>query len=369
MKQANNNDRKEKLAFLYNFGLGEERDFFIENLSSLLSSGIPIVSAINAINEEMRSRRLKRITNNLAQDIDSGRSLSESLERTGLFSPHVYSLIRIGEKSGRLVENLKVIASEEKKERVLKSKLRSAAMYPLFVLVLTLFIGIGIAWFILPKLATVFSQLKVKLPVVTKILIDFGLFLGQYGIYAVPIFIIVFVLLIYLIFSFSKTKLIGEFIIFRFPGLKDLVKQSEIARLGYLLGALISTGLSPMESLDSLAKASMFSRYRRFYTFLSDSVTEGNSFKKSFALYKKTNSLLPVTVQQLIIAGEQSGNLPETLSRIGEEYEAKTDSSTKDLMVVLEPILLVIVWLGVVAVALAVILPIYSLIGGLQTGY
>ena len=72
-------------------------------------------------------------------------------------------------------------------------------------------------------------------------------------------------------------------------------------------------------------------------------------------------------MQQLIIAGEQSGSLPETLLRIGQEYEEKTDAATKDLMIILEPILLVIVWLGVVGVAIAVVLPIYSLIGGLQS--
>ncbi len=353
--------------FLSRFGLGEERDFFLENVSSLLASGIPILDAIAAINVEVRSNRLKRITAALREDVEAGRSLSESLERTGLFSSHVAALIRIGERSGRLVENLKVIAAEQKKERALKSKLRSAAMYPVFVLALTLIIGIGIAWFILPKLAGVFSQLKLQLPLITRVLIQSGTFLGKYGIYAIPGFLAVCAAFFYFLFFFPKTKVAGEYILSLFPGVKDLVKDAEIAKFGYLFGSLTSAGLSPTDALDSLARSTTLSRYRAFYRYLKEGVAEGNSLKKNFAQYKKTGKLFPATVQQLIIAGEQSGTLSQTLIKIGEEYEAKTDTSAKDFAVILEPILLVIVWVGVVAVALAVVLPIYSLVGGLQT--
>ena len=113
-----------------------------------------------------------------------------------------------------------------------------------------------------------------------------------------------------------------------------------------------------------LAKATSFKRYRDFYVYLSESIAEGNSFKKSFEFYEKSKTLLPVSVEQLIIAGEQSGSFSETLLKISKTYEEKTDITTKNLTVMLEPILLVIVWLGVVAVAMAVILPIYSLVGG-----
>ena len=348
-------------------GIGEERDFFLENLSSLLASGIPILSAIDAVNAEMRSRRLKQITAALSADIDAGVSLSEALEHTGLFSPHVASLIRTGERSGRLVENLKVIATEQKKERFLRSKLRSAAMYPVFVLGLSVVIGVGISWFILPKLATVFAQMDIKLPLITRALIGIGTFLGQYGAYAVPGVILLALLLLYLIFSFSKTKLVGEFIVFNAPGVKRLMKESEVARFGFLLGSLLTAGLSPVEALQSLSRATPAKRYQDLYSAFSEWISEGYSFQRCIAEYKNVRKLIPVPVQQLVIAAEQAGTLSETLKKIGDEYEAKTDASAKDLAIILEPILLVIVWLGVVAVALAVVLPIYSLIGGFQS--
>ncbi len=348
-------------------GLGKERDYFLENLSGLLASGMPIMDAILAVRGEIKSKKLVKIIDQVGEDIQNGLPLSEALVNSEMFSEHVGSLISIGERSGKLVENLKIIAVEQGKERDLKSKLRSATMYPLFVLGLTLIVGTGIAWFILPKLAIVFSQLKLNLPLITKILIKVGLFLNVYGLYAIPAFFILLFILFYFIFTFSKTRFIGESLLFILPGIKSLLKETELARFGYLLGTLLSAGLSPTKALHSLSEATSLSRYKKFYLYLEDSIADGNSFKKSFAQYKKIHGLLPVPIQQLIIAGEQSGSLSMTLVKIGKDYEAKTDTTAKDLTIILEPILLVIVWLGVLAVAFAVILPIYSLVGGLNT--
>lgn len=360
-------DERHRPNFFARIGLDRERDLFLTNLSLLLASGITILDAVAALREEVQSKRLRKIVDQLSVDIESGESLSEALLLTGLFSSHVASLIRVGEQSGRLIENLGIIATEQKREQGLKSKLRSAAMYPAFVLALTLVVGVGVAWFILPKLALVFTSLNVTLPAVTRGLLGFGAFLGKYGLYAIPAAIFVTLFFIYFIFFFSRTRVIGEYLLLLIPGISNLVREAEVSRFGFLLGTLIEAGLSPMDSLDAVAQASTFTRYRRLYLFLKESVTEGNSFKKSFAAYKNSTKLIPVTVQQLIIAGEQSGMLSKTLKRIGDDYEAKTDASAKDLAVILEPILLVIVWLGVVAVAFAIILPIYSLIGGLQS--
>lgn len=348
-------------------GLSKDRDYFIENLSLLVSSGMPIAGALDSIATEVRSRRMKAILASIRQDIEDGSLMWKALAKTGLFKDHTLSLIRLGEESGKLVENLKVIEIEEEKERLFRSRLRSAMMYPVFVLGVTGVVGIGIGWFILPKLALVFSQLKLQLPLITKLLIGAGTFLGQYGKYVVPCAIILIAALIYFLFFWPKTKAAGQALYFHTPGVKQLVKEVEIARFGYLLGTLLQAGLPVTQALNSLASAAEFSRYRKLYKHLATSVEDGNSFAKSFASFDHANRLIPAPIQQLIVAGEQSGNLPGTLLKIGENFEAKADIATKNLTVILEPILLVIVWLGVVAVALAVILPIYHLVGSLNT--
>ncbi len=352
----------------YNFKnlfLKKERDYFVENLSMLVSSGMLLTSALNSILEEVHSKRMKRIIKDMTTDIESGISLGETLERAGIFPEHTISLIKLGERSGKLTESLKVVAVEQEKSRVFKSKLRSAMMYPILVLSLTVIIGTGISWFILPRLAMVFNQLRIEMPIITEVLINLGNFLGEYGYYAVPVIIIFIIFLLFLIFFFSKTKSIGQFILLSIPGIKNIIKEVELARFGYLLGTLLQAGLPINNALDSLVNATEISQYRKFYIHLRDSVEDGNSIKKSFASFKNTKRLIPSPVKQLIVTAEQSGTLSETLLKIGKIFESKSDTTTKNITIILEPILLVIVWLGVVAVALAVILPIYNLIGGL----
>ncbi len=99
---------------------------------------------------------------------------------------------------------------------------------------------------------------------------------------------------------------------------------------------------------------------------LHDSIKEGNSFKKSFAVYKNSERLIPHFIQQIIAAGEFSGNLSNALLKIGKVYDEKTENNAKNLTVILEPIMLIVISLGVLGVAIAVILPIYSLVGGMN---
>jgi len=348
-------------------GISADLDYLIENIGMLIGSGMSILEGFDSIEKELRSKTMRSITRWIVKEIEAGSSLSSALERVKLFPDYTISLIRVGEESGKLSENLKLISNQQKKDRMFRSKITSALLYPIFVLSLTLIVGAGIAWFILPKLALVFSQLRIELPPLTKGLIAFGEFLAEYGNVVIPFFLFFVVLVIYLIFYFPKTKFIGQNILFYLPGTGELIQQVELARFSYLLGTLLDAGLPITRAIESLKEATFFARYKVFYAYLKTSIDEGNSFKKSFVEYKKLRHLIPLPVQQIIMAGEKSGKLRESLLKINETYEAKMETTTKNLTVILEPILLVIVWLGVVAVALAVILPIYSLVGDLNT--
>ncbi len=350
-----------------NLGLGQEKEYFIEQLSMLLAAGMPVVTALSAIKKEIKSGRLKKIIEEVSASIEAGSSISAALDLAGIFPRSTVSLIRIGEKSGRLSENLKVVALQGQKDREFRSKTASAMMYPLFVFFLTMIVGLGIAWFILPRLATVFAQLKIDLPIITRWLINLGTFLGQYGTIVIPALLVVGLLAIFFLFVFSKTNFLGQAILFAIRPISRLLTELELSRFGSLLGNLLEAGLPVLDSLESLQDDSTLYRYKNFYAFLNEKIKEGNSFAKCFDLYKNTNRLIPVPIQQLIITSEQSGNLPATFKKIGEMYEVKTETTAKNITILLEPILLVIVWLGVVAVAVAVILPLYSLIGNLNT--
>jgi len=350
-----------------NFGLGKDRNYFIENLSMLIESGMPINDAISSISKEVKSKAMKRILENFQEEVSNGSSLWKAFKKTGIFKEYTISLIRIGEETGRLLENLKLIAEQDKKDKEFQSKIKSAMMYPMVVLSVTVLVAISIAWFILPKLSLVFSQLNLDLPAITRGLIATGEFLSEYGNIVIPSLLVFIGLVIYFTFFFSKTKFIGQNILFAIPGIKGLLQEIELARFGYLLGTLLKAGLPIIQALESLAAASKFPHYKKIYIHLQTSIEEGNSFQKSFQSYPKIEKYIPSPIQQLIIVGEKSGNLSNILLSVGASFEAKTANTTKNLSVILEPIMLVIVWVGVVGVALAVILPVYNLIGGLNT--
>lgn len=147
---------------------------------------------------------------------------------------------------------------------------------------------------------------------------------------------------------------------------RQLIQEVEIARLGFILGTLLAAGIPIEQALTSLAGTSGYHRYQRFYQFLQQQLEDGKSFRESFHEYSSTGRLIPISVQQMIVAGEQSGRLAPTLVKLGEIYDNKTELTTKNLATALEPILLVTIWVGVLLLAISVILPIYSLIGNLN---
>lgn len=367
-KTDNQQDTKPKKPSIlaFSFGFNEEKEYFIENLAMLLASGMDIIESLQAIKTEVKSTKLLNIIDNLVDDISSGFSLSSALGKTEILPAHIIALIKIGEDSGRLHESLGVVVTQQSKSRSFQSKIRAAMMYPVFVMAIALVVGIGIAWFILPRLASVFGQLNLKLPLVTRLLMSFGAFLSKYGAIVVPSFLVGLCLILYFLFVFHKTKFIGQWLLFLIPGIKNLIREAELARFGYIMGTLLNSGLPVLQALSSLKDSSTLRSYGKIYNYLHDQIEEGRSFEESFASNKKIKKYIPTPIQSLIGAGERSGALSKIFINISETFEAKTELTTKNLSVILEPLLLVIVWLGVVAVALAVILPIYSLVGGLS---
>lgn len=327
-----------------------------------------ITPSLKALRSEMRSYKMRKSLTSVIEAVEEGVPMWQAFEMLELFPDHAIALLRIGEESGRLSDNLQVIAIENEKSASFRSKLQSAMLYPAFVLVIAAGVGVGIAWFILPRLAKVFEQLDVTLPGITRFLMWFGELLQAHGVILVPIGLLLFGLFIHTLFFNKKTKFIGQTILFYIPAIRKLVLEIEVARFGYLLGTLLKAGLPIIDSLDSLEKSTIFAPYKKMYAYLRDSIADGNTFHQSFILNKKSDKLFPKSVQQMIVSGEKSAGLPGILLKMGEVYEVKIEDTTKNLSVLLEPILLVIVWLGVVGVALAVILPIYTLVGQFETG-
>lgn len=352
-------------GYFKNFGIGQEKESFLENLSLMLVSDMPVAQALKSMKEAVKSKRLLCIVNDLESDINSGSHFWEAFEKTGLFPEYVISLIKIGEESGRLSENLKLISRQQEKDRVLKQRIQAAMIYPAIVFFLCLTLGFAIAWFVLPRLASVFVSLHLKIPLPTRVLIAVGTFLAQWGYIVVPASIIFLITVFYLLFINNYTKRYGQALLFSIPGVGKLMRETEISRFGHLVGSLLGAGIPVVTAMSMLSKASAFYEYRTFFTYLKQNLEDGNSFQKSFASDKKSKRLIFVPVQQIIIAGEHTGKLEQIFLSIGKNYEERSEIAAQNLTVILEPLLLIFVWSGVAVVALAVILPLYNLIGGL----
>lgn len=345
--------------------MNREAEYLIENLGLLLSAGMSINRAIETIASQVRSNQLRARLEALRSEIESGVNLSAALGKTQLVPEHILSLIRVGEQSGRLPENLRTVALTLEKERFFRSRVRSAMLYPTLVFFLTILIGTAIAWFILPKLATVFDQLNLELPLITRGLLFVGRLLGRFGFIIVPLIFITLGGLIYFGLRSARVRAFFERLILKLPAIRELILDAELSRFGYLFGTLLGAGLPVAQALKSLAESTSVWDYRELFLHLWRRIDEGDSFERAFDYYRGVERLVPRTVIGMIAAAEHSGRLKETVIRIGEIYEEKSEISTKNLTVILEPILLVIVWLGVVGIAVAVILPLYSLLGGI----
>jgi general secretion pathway protein F len=362
------NSDQQKSINVKNFHVERKaRLYFTQNLAVMIKAGVPINQALESFLHSAKSKRLKSAVTDILARIDSGYSLRNALKGSHLVGRSTLTLIDMGEQSGKLAENLLVAAEQEEKERKLQAKVRGALIYPTFVIVLSGVVGVGVAWFLLPKLATTFVRLNADLPITTKMLLSAGNFLQTNGRWFVPLASGLLVLLIYIIFFAPKTRLLGQKIIYSTPGISRLLKEVEIARFGYLLGTLLESGLTITESLDMMSRSATSTRYKKLYVHLKHSFENGYSFKDGFKNYQKMNTFLPVELQQIIIAGESTGSLPEVLKSIGSSYEARADTTSQNLEALLEPILLVTVAIGVLFVAVSVILPIYQLVGGLGT--
>jgi type II secretory pathway component PulF len=354
--------KKEKKSVFF---FSNEKDYFAENLSMLLSAGIGVSSAISIMSEGAKGISYKNVLSEIIRELDEGNPLWKSMDGRRIFNASYIYMTKIGEASGRLPENLAIIAKQDKKNKSLNSKLVSALIYPGVILSLTLVIGIGVTVFVIPSMAKIFSGMRIELPIPTQILINIGNFIIQHT-FTFFLLIVIFLIVIVIIFFVPKTKKIGQAILFRVPIVRNLYKEVEIARFSYILYSLIDAGMPLNEAILSIEQSTALAGYRKFYHFLAQSINDGNSLGRSFQKYKNLDKILPVNIQQMIIAGENSGNFTNTLGKISEIYEEKIDTSSKNISVILEPILLILVALAVLFLALSVVLPIYGLVGGLN---
>jgi len=272
------------------------------------------------------------------------------------------SSIYAGENSGTLAENLENLAKQMNKDKELIAKIKGALLYPVTVLIATFVMGLSIAFLVLPKIVPLFEGLGTDLPLTTRWLIIFANFVEIHGIklfFWIAGGVIAFIWLLRRRFMQPITHLV----LLKIPVIKTVIKSANLARFSHTLSLLIKSGINIKDAVEISSKAMTNFYYRRVISKTAKRVGTGSTISSNL---ERHGNLFPKMASKMIMVGEQSGNLEDTLWYLSEHYEFELDNATKNLSNSIEPVLLIFIGLIVGFLALSIVTPIYNITGNIS---
>lgn len=342
----------------------DEKINFTRHLAIIIKAGVPLLESLRILRKQPMSKTMGKVADQMLTDVNNGRFLSNTLERyPRFFSEFFVNIIRVGETSGTLADNLLYMADELKKSKALKSKVNAALVYPIVVLVATIAVAGFLTFFIFPKILPVFANLSVELPITTRILIAVLDFTHDYGVITL-IGAILALILIRLAFKMSKSlKYAFDYSLLFIPVVSRLVVDLNMANFTRILGLLLKSGIPIVEAVEITGKTFSNLAYQKAFGNAREAVRRG----EQLSLFLETqHRVFPPLLTGIIGIGESTGKLEENLFYISGYYMEEVDNTLRTLTTLLEPILLIIMGLVVGFVAISIILPIYSLSQGLS---
>jgi len=338
-----------------------EKALFAKYLSVIIKAGLTLVEALD-ISRDQAKGKFKRILNDVFDYVSRGHMLAEALERHSKIFPNIYiNLIKAGEASGTLAENLKHLSDQVEKDLVIRRKVKSAMMYPVFVLGIAAVLGFAMAIFVLPKITKLFKSFDIELPLSTRILLWLADWFSNYG-WQTAIASVGLVILLGWFFQLKAIKPYTHPIILRLPVMGKLSHNVNLARFCRTLGVTLRSGLTIDEGIRIASDVVDNYAYKKALNEVVNNVKTGKSLAESLQGHE---FLFPRITTRMAKVGETTGSLEEVLIYLAEFYEAEVDNTVKNLSTVLEPILLVIIGAVVGGIALSIITPIYQLSGSI----
>ena len=336
----------------------KQKMIFARNLEVMIRSGMQLLQGLEIIKNQTKSRSFKIIIDQLIADVRNGHFLSVALDRhKGVFGEFFINLIRIGESSGTLSENLQYLTEELKKKDEINKKVRGAMVYPMFILAATIGITGILTFFIFPKILPVLTGMKVGLPLTTRIFIKISSFLFDYGLFAFG-GLILLAIGFFMILRIPSFRFSVHNFMLNFPVVKETIKTVNMINFSRTLGLLLKSGIKIVEALEITSNTLTNLVYKKEVSALAEGVKRGEPMSQY--LLKKPDLFSPIFTQ-MVIVGENTGKLDESILFVSNFYESEPDETTKSLSNFIEPIMLLIMG-GIVAfVALAIITPIYTI--------
>lgn len=329
---------------------------FTRQLSTMINAGLPLTESL-ALLEQQVTPALQKIVTDVLQEVEAGKTLGEALAKhPKAFSSVYVSLIKAGESAGKIDEMLLRLADNLEKEREFRSKTRGAMVYPLIVVVGMIIVAGIMMIFVVPKLTDLYEDFGAELPFSTRILVAASNFVSDFWYFA----IIGAILLSWMFRAWISTPVgrrIWDDFVFRIPIYGELRKKILLSDFCRTLGLLVGAGVSIVEGLNIVADIMENVVYSNSIKEVAKKVEKGISVASAIGSY----SHFPAILSQMLTVGEETGKVDEVLLKIAVYFETEAEHLVKGLTTAIEPLIMVVLGVGVGFLVISIILPIYNL--------
>jgi len=330
---------------------------FTRQLSTMISAGLPLTDALVILEKQTKNRHFTRVLAEVVADVEGGMSLSQAMAKHSRVFDVIYiKLVEAGETGGVLDKVLDKLAESLEKEKEFKSKTRGAFIYPSIVIVVMIVVVSVMMIFVIPKLTSLYSEIGASLPLPTRILIALSNFMVSFW----WLLLLMIAGVIYGLRVFVRTEQGAQFLsrlVLKLPIWGKIRKTLILSQFTRTLGLLIGTGIPIITALKVVADILADPSYKEGIDFAISRVERGSPLYQPLA----TNPAFPPIIGQMVRVGEETGKMDEVLIRLSIYFEGESENLVRNLTTALEPIILVILGVGVGILVLSIILPIYNL--------
>jgi type IV pilus assembly protein PilC len=341
----------------------EDKVFLTKYLYLMLKGGTDLFGAINILIQDFNKPILKSILIEIRKTLEMGQPFYVTFAKYPKHFSNVFtSLVKAGEVSGSLESVFYNLSITLKKEQELRNKIQSAFIYPIILLSMASVLILLLVTFALPKIGSVFSTAGFEMPFFSKVVFETGFFINDWKMIVFPGLIALAVSTWYLSTrTLSGRKLIARFIS-KIPVVNKLLKQMALQRFAATFSSLMKAGLPILDALEITADAVGSEELKQVLLRISrEGLAKGLTIGQAF----HKEPYFPGTVTNLISVSEKAGHTEEILKTLATFYESEIEGQVKNIVTFIEPILLLFMGLVIGGIALAVIVPVYQLVGGM----
>lgn len=339
-----------------------QKIFFIDHMRTMIHAGLSLTESLDTLSKEIENAKLKQIIAEIKIGVEKGRQLSEVLaEHPKAFPPIYVKMIESGEVSGKLEETLEQVVKQMKKTQELNSSIKGAMIYPAIILFAMGGIGIMMVTVVLPKLMIMFDEFDAELPLPTKVLIVITDFMSSPLNLILMILIIAglitgFVMGIKKSYSFRRTV---HKINLHMPIMGMVIKKINLARFSLTLSSLLKSTIPIVEATEITSETCGNLMYQEALKDAAEKIKTGTPLSEILNEY---SNIFPPMVTEMVMVGERSGEIDQLLNELSNFYGDEVDKTMKNFTQIIEPVIILVLGLAVAGMAVAVIMPMYSLV-------